>query len=325
MSQTDVESTREKAREEQRLSEATAEWRRRNGAALFPSSDGLGWKSMHIAGRHWRPFEFGTVPAVKDTLIGMYLDSHMVLDRRIESARWTQRNPQKNALQLIPPNAFADMRLHTPGDSIQIYLNADVVQQTAQGLTRGDPARLEFRPLFGEMDPALTQLILVARSAMTLPASVSIPHADAVASALVTHLIQYHSNATIDVPSLVTSALGRPQVEAVFCHIHSHLHEPMSLVELACIAGLSVAQLVRQFKCATGMAPHQYIMRARVERAKSMLEHDHESIADISIDCGFDSQSSLTRVFKRFFKTTPHAYRVAHSRRFFCTGFRNLV
>jgi AraC family transcriptional regulator len=310
-----ADSAENQVKEEYKIAAVGIQWRERHSIPITPDSGGLGWKSMHVAGRRWFPSESEIVPSERNTIFSLYLDNKMVLDRKIGGSRWVQRNLERGSVQLVPSKEQIAMRLHTSGDSIQINLKDAYIWEVASDMVKGDPTHLELRPLFGEMDPALTHLARVAQSALTLPALVSIPHADTVAAALVAHLIQYHSNKTVGTLPLSDAALGRQQLEAVRCYIHSHLHRGISLAELAPIAGLSIAQLIRQFKQATGVPPHQYILQARVEKARLLLERNRDTIANIAVDCGFDSQSSLTRVFQRFLGTTPKVYRIAYGRR----------
>lgn len=92
--------------------------------------------------------------------------------------------------------------------------------------------------------------------------------------------------------------------------IENHEHE-MSLAELARVAGLSPFHFAREFKRATGAAPHQYLIRVRVERAKSLLADRRLPLAEVSLRAGFGSQSHFTRLFRRVTGETPKAYRDA--------------
>jgi AraC-like DNA-binding protein len=51
----------------------------------------------------------------------------------------------------------------------------------------------------------------------------------------------------------------------------SHLYEPISLSDLAAAAGLSRNYFAAQFRVATGLRPHEYLLRRRIERAQKLL------------------------------------------------------
>ena len=64
-----------------------------------------------------------------------------------------------------------------------------------------------------------------------------------------------------------------------------------------------------QFKAATGLRPHEYLLRRRVERAQEMLAQTDMSVVDVALSVGFQSQSHFTVVFNRFVGHPPHAWR----------------
>lgn len=81
------------------------------------------------------------------------------------------------------------------------------------------------------------------------------------------------------------------------------------LDELAALTGLSAAYFCHAFGQTTGMPPHRWQMRARVNRVKQMLEETQMSLSAVAAGAGFSDQAHLTRVFKQFVGTTPHAWR----------------
>jgi AraC family transcriptional regulator len=92
-------------------------------------------------------------------------------------------------------------------------------------------------------------------------------------------------------------------------YVESFLEGPISLADLAGIAGVSVSRFAHVFKEDTGCAPHQYILATRVNRAKSLLREPDLTIAEVAQRCGFGDQSHLTNAFRQRVGTSPHAYR----------------
>ncbi|MEM9440696.1 MAG: AraC family transcriptional regulator, partial [Pseudomonadota bacterium] len=91
--------------------------------------------------------------------------------------------------------------------------------------------------------------------------------------------------------------------------VDAHLHQELTLTDLASIAGLSPSYFLRSFKQATGQTPHRFLMESRVRRARERLEQTDHPLADIAYDCGFASQSHMTDVFRSHLKTSPGRYR----------------
>ncbi len=85
--------------------------------------------------------------------------------------------------------------------------------------------------------------------------------------------------------------------------------ETIRLEELAQIAGLSPAYFCSAFRLATGMPPHRWQMRSRINRAKHYMENTNMVLSAIAMATGFSDQAHFTRVFRQFTGTTPNAWR----------------
>ena len=79
---------------------------------------------------------------------------------------------------------------------------------------------------------------------------------------------------------------------------------------MAAAAHLSAYHFARQFKTATGVPPHQYIVARRVGRAQELLrESEDTSLADVAAGAGFSDQSHFSAHFKRLVGVTPRQFR----------------
>ena len=87
-------------------------------------------------------------------------------------------------------------------------------------------------------------------------------------------------------------------------YIRARLAEPLSLGELCARLEITQYQLIRLFKCATGLTPHAYITQLRLDTACSYLA-DGRPIGDTALAVGFYDQSALTHHFKRCYGVTP--------------------
>ncbi|MEW1999768.1 AraC family transcriptional regulator [Streptomyces coelicoflavus] len=88
----------------------------------------------------------------------------------------------------------------------------------------------------------------------------------------------------------------------------------VGLEEAAALVSAHPAHLVRAFSGAYGIAPHQYLMSRRVDRARRLLLAGRAP-ADVAGATGFYDQAHLTRHFKRLVGVTPGRYRVSGARR----------
>jgi AraC family transcriptional regulator len=79
-----------------------------------------------------------------------------------------------------------------------------------------------------------------------------------------------------------------------------------TLEQMAAVVHLSPYRFARQFKAATGLAPHQYVISRRVERAQDLLRTDSGlGLAEVAFRSGFANQSHFCFHFKRIVGVTP--------------------
>lgn len=83
-----------------------------------------------------------------------------------------------------------------------------------------------------------------------------------------------------------------------------------SLQALGSEAGLSRFQLLRQFRAAFGVTPHEWLLQQRAETARALVGKGL-GLAEAAARAGFADQSHMTRVFRRQFGFTPGAWRSA--------------
>jgi AraC family transcriptional activator FtrA len=98
-------------------------------------------------------------------------------------------------------------------------------------------------------------------------------------------------------------------MEDFLAWLREHVHEPLTLHQLAAHAHVSQRSLVRKFRQATGTSIFDWIGAERVARAKTLLETTDHLIADIAVMVGFGSAESLRRNFDKHVGTSARAYR----------------
>ena len=60
-----------------------------------------------------------------------------------------------------------------------------------------------------------------------------------------------------------------------------------------------------------GVAPHYFMTRRRIERAKELLLHSDQPLAEIALAVGFSSQAHFTDQFRKMTGSTPLRFRTA--------------
>lgn len=97
----------------------------------------------------------------------------------------------------------------------------------------------------------------------------------------------------------------------VLRYMAAHASAPHTISALARMAKLSPYHFLRSFRAATGVTPHQWLLRARLRDAAEKLAATKALITDIALDVGFDDLSNFTRTFRAEFGASPRQYRAA--------------
>ena len=95
-------------------------------------------------------------------------------------------------------------------------------------------------------------------------------------------------------------------------HISAHLDQDLTLAQLGAVVYMSPYHFARLFQRSTGVPPHQFVVRTRIDRAVTLLASRELSIARISRAVGFRTASHFSTVFRRVTGVTPRAYRARH-------------
>ncbi|MBQ1089439.1 GlxA family transcriptional regulator [Streptomyces sp. B93] len=110
------------------------------------------------------------------------------------------------------------------------------------------------------------------------------------------------------VPRSISEPLGERFAATREWALH-RLSEPLSLKVLARHAAVSPRTLSRRFVEDTGYTPMQWVMRARVDAARELLERSERSVEQIAADVGLGTGANLRLHFQHVLGTTPSEYR----------------
>ncbi|WP_069386213.1 helix-turn-helix transcriptional regulator [Cellulosimicrobium cellulans] len=98
-------------------------------------------------------------------------------------------------------------------------------------------------------------------------------------------------------------------------HADAHFTEPLTLADLAAVAGYSPHHFARAFSRAFGTSPIAYLATRRVERAKDLLRSANLTVTEVCHAVGFTSLGTFSARFTAIVGVTPTAYRAEHVRR----------
>lgn len=104
------------------------------------------------------------------------------------------------------------------------------------------------------------------------------------------------------------SVISKPIVQCID-YVYKHIHNRITVNDLADYTGLSVSYLSRLFKKELGVSVSDYIREKKIERAQNLLRYSNYSFIEISNYLAFSSQSHFIQTFEKYVGLTPKKYR----------------
>lgn len=99
------------------------------------------------------------------------------------------------------------------------------------------------------------------------------------------------------------------QLRAALAHMQAHLGDPVTLEDLAALAGISAFHFSRGFRNALGEPPLRHLARLRIAEACRQLAQTDRPVATIARSVGYRSPQAFARAFERHCGCTPRAHR----------------
>lgn len=214
---------------------------------------------------------------------------------------WSETSSIPGDATILPPHQPSRWLVDGELDVVTLSFAPHLLQEAAR------PDRFN-RLRFAFSDPLGTALTRQVLSELYAPANEGRDaYVGALVSALTAHVLRGASGQGLpNIPSTVTSAYRLHNVMAM---IREHPEDDHGLEQLASTAGLTPSHFCRVFRKATGLTPHQFVMKTRLDRAGHLLMQSELSLAQISDSLGFKTQSHFTRAFRQFYQETPSDFR----------------
>jgi AraC family transcriptional regulator len=196
--------------------------------------------------------------------------------------------------------------LDTPFDSLRFYVPQAALNELADEASIPKINGLRARQ-FGERDLVLYGLAQTLAGALARPGDCSAMFCEHIALAFFAHIVPTYGGQPLK--QFAHGGLAPWQLQRVCAFIDAQLSANPSISDVAEQCGLSASYFSRAFKRATGLPPHQWLMRRRVERAKTLLDEPALPLAEIAQICGFADQSHFTRAFFKSEGCSPGRWR----------------
>ena len=194
--------------------------------------------------------------------------------------------------------AYDVLHLHVPNAMIAEYASV------ACGRTRSCPLIFD-HPI---VDPVIERLGCALIHAEELGGTLGQSYAEGIGLAIAAHLCGGNSEGRSTTGHRVSS-LCKWRLKRATDFMEANLADSIGLVEIAAAAGLSRMHFAAQFRVATGLRPHEYLQRRRVERARELILTTRLPLVQIAFEVGFKTQAHFTSIFSGLVGETPNVWR----------------
>ncbi|WP_299746890.1 AraC family transcriptional regulator [uncultured Tateyamaria sp.] len=272
-------------------------------------SKGLGWKDVSQRTYRYNGQDVH-IPPMNTFMIVQYRRGDTPMDRQFDG-RWTRTQCGPGHFSLLS-HAMQSHWNWTEGLVVShLYLTDALMTRVARDIRARDVKQVRLHDVLQGSDPVINHIA----DQLTIEAAKEGPggqlYAEALSVQLAVHLLRNY--ASVDSRSTSRqSGLSQRQLAMLEEYIDAHLHEPLSLNELAGVLHLGVWTFNRQLRKSVGLPGYAFVQHKRMERACAMLREPGRAMKDIAAACGFSDQSHMSRSFRKAKGVTPGQYRSGH-------------
>jgi AraC family transcriptional regulator len=242
-----------------------------------------------------------------DYTISIHIGSPIELEQVADGQRISDRRSHGDII-LSPPNLHRRLCWDREAELLILRLEPTFFTHAADKF--GDSNCIQVAPQMKLCDPLIQQIGLALKAELEEGCPSSPLYGESLGTALIVHLLKQHSTSKPNIRDY-EDGLPKRKLNQALEYINSHLDQEIRLADIAEAVGISQYYFSRLFKQSTGLTPHQYLVRRRLEKAKILLTSTDLAIAQIAQQIGFASQSHFTTLFRKHTGVTPKAYRNA--------------
>jgi AraC family transcriptional regulator len=228
------------------------------------------------------------------------------VDMWVEGKKILCASAPPGATFLFPLSRNPVPEFHTSFDILRFYISQASLDELS--FDRGLRRAAGLNDCLGLPDPVMHGLATALLDPVEHANERSALFVDHIALAFHAHVTDVYGNSAARAHPL-SGGLSPWQLRHALDFMVARLGDDPTIAQLAEECGLSSGYFARAFRRTMGLAPHQWLMRKRIERAKELLLIEGLGLADVGVACGFVDQSHFTRVFAKHNGCTPGQWR----------------
>lgn len=190
--------------------------------------------------------------------------------------------------------------------SIMFAIDPLLLSQTAAEVGELDANRVELLSVINAHDPQIEAIAHLFQTELDKSSIGGQLYTESLMQVFIVHLLRQYC--AFEPQMQPNGELTAHRLQQVLDYIHSYLERPLQLAELAEVAGMSQYYFCRLFKQLMGIAPYQYVLQQRMEKAQDLLRQGKYTIAEIALLVGCNDQSRFTKHFKKHVGVTPRMF-----------------
>lgn len=239
-----------------------------------------------------------------------YLTMHLGGPKRVErcgEGRVHSVDIESGALSIVPAGSIFEWSTRGPIEFAHIYFAPAIISLLSVEEFDRDVSSLCLEDRLGMRDPLLQALFLTMLEEVEGSTEAARVYLDTLLHSLLLRLLRSYANGPAG-PLRIRHSLAPARLRRVLEYIEANLANDIALADIAAVAASSPFHFSRAFAREVGCPPYAYLLRRRIEHAKTRMSDGLTSIDIVAAQCGFRSKAQFSRVFKRVTGVSPAKY-----------------
>ena len=263
------------------------------------------WNGVRV--ELYRVRDIDIVREGRDHAVTAFLRGSVNLYQERNGRSW-QKTMHAGDIIVAPAGQPRTLRHKEEAEVAKVLLAPSLVDEIVESVVLKPATSIEILDNFGARDSHIEELVRRLVTELRADDLGGGLCAESIATELAVHLIRNYSTATRATTDSF-SMFPRYKLQRVTEYIQDNLREELTLERISQSLSMSPFHFAHAFRQAVGLAPHRYVIKCRIERAKSLLRGTDLSVTEIAHQVGYSNQSHFSVAFHKVTGQTPRRYR----------------